>query len=180
MSKKDLSHESFLRLLLQYEDDLRAYARALMPTWEAVDDVLQESSIVMWRKLDQLQDKSEFLPWAKVIVRFEVLRSRQKVARDRLCFSEKTIELLAADDFATDAEVIAQERHALSRCLEKFDPAQRELILLPYRSHGAVSDLANKTNRTANSLYKKAGRLRAKLAQCIDAKMADLILGGLQ
>ena len=83
MTDESPSEEKFLRVFLQNEDDLRSYCRALLPTWEAVDEAMQEASVVMWRKLGQLRKESEFLPWAKVIVRFESLKARRTFARDR-------------------------------------------------------------------------------------------------
>lgn len=181
MSKSGLNQESFLRLFLQYEDDLKSYARSLLPTRDAVSEVMQEASVVMWRKLDQLDGESGFLPWGKVIVRFEVMKARQTFARDRLCFSDKVFELLAEDDFSEDGEAMAEEREALSQCLGKFESAQRELVLLPYCGRGAVTDLAAKSDRTVNSLYKKIGRLREKLTLCIEKELARPALeGGLQ
>lgn len=143
-------------MFLRYEDDLKSYARSLLPARDAVSEVMQEASVVMWRKLDQLDGESGFLPWAKVTARFEVLKARQTFARDRLCFGEKVFELLAEDDFSDDGEAMATEREALSHCLGKLDPAQREPILLPHCGRGAVTDLAAKSNRTVNSLYKKS------------------------
>ncbi|NNC87597.1 MAG: hypothetical protein HKN82_03950 [Akkermansiaceae bacterium] len=81
----------FMRLFVAHEPELRAFLRTLLPTWEAVDDVLQEASVVMWKKLDQLEDEGGFLPWAKVIVRFKALQARRTVARDRLVLSEETV-----------------------------------------------------------------------------------------
>jgi RNA polymerase sigma-70 factor (ECF subfamily) len=171
MPDKITSEERFLRLFVQNEDALRAYARALLPDWASVDEVLQESSVVMWRKLDQLRDESEFLPWGKMIVRFEALRSMRSAARDRLCFSADVIELLAGDDASSSIHDHEREQAALKHCLEKLEIGQRELVLLPYRGHGAVVDLAAETRRTVNSLYKKIGRLRERLTQCVNRQM---------
>lgn len=172
------NEETFLRVFLRSEDDLRSYARALLPTWEAVDEVMQEASLVMWRKLDQLRNEEEFLPWAKVIVRFEALKARRTFARDRHQFGDDVFELLAADDFTDDAAEMRQERQAMKRCLAKFDSAQRELVLLPYRGHGAVIQLARQSGKTENSLYKKIGRLREKLTQCIEEDLSHSALKG--
>lgn len=157
---------------------MRSYARALLPTWEVVDEVMQEASVVMWRKLDQLKNEEEFLPWAKVIVRYEALRARRTFARDRHQFGDDVFELLAADDFSTEEEFLANERSAMKGCLAKLDPAQREMILLPYRGHGAVLELAKESGRSVNSLYKKIGRLREKLARCIDAQLSHTGMKG--
>ncbi|MEM9017454.1 MAG: RNA polymerase factor sigma-70, partial [Verrucomicrobiota bacterium] len=136
------------------------------------------ASVVMWRKLDQLEDDSGFLPWAKVIVRYEALKARQKVARDRLCFGEDVFDLLADDASGEEGEVLAQERDALGICLGKLDASQRELVLLPYHGHGAISEIAGTTGQTVNSLYKKIGRLRSKLTQCVQNRMSDPSLKG--
>ena len=170
--------ESFLRMFVRHEEDLRSYARALLPHWDAVGEVMQEASVVMWRKLNQLRDESEFLPWAKVIVRFEVLKARRKAARDRLCFSDDVFELLAADKTDTSEDSLEQERAALNACLAKLDDPQRDLVLLPYHGHGGVTELAESSGQTVNSLYKKIGRLRSKLTQCVESQLNDPTLGG--
>lgn len=168
------SQESFLRLFVRHEDDLRSYARALLPNMEAVAEVMQEASVVMWRKLDQLRNESEFLPWAKVIVRFEALKARQTAARDRLCFADDVFELLADEAAGEESEdTMTRERDALSSCLAKLDEAQKKLVLLPYHGHGAVNDLAQQSGRTVNSLYKKIGRLRQKLTQCVERQLVE-------
>ncbi len=172
MSSNRPSEEKFLRVFLQSEDDLRSYCRALLPTWEAVDEVMQEASVVMWRKLEQLRDESEFLPWAKVIVRFESLKARRTFARDRHQFGDDVFELLAADEGCPDGDELVREREALKGCLGKLNGTQRELVLTPYRGHGAVTDLAEDSGRSVNSLYKKIGRLRQKLTQCVESQLA--------
>ena len=56
------------------------------------DDVLQEASIVMWEKLDQLDDEDGFFPWGKTIIRFKCMNLMQKKKNERLVFSEKIFE----------------------------------------------------------------------------------------
>ena len=72
--KSTLNEADFMRLLLRHENALRAFARSLLPDWDAVDDVLQDASVIMWQKLSQLDDEEGFLPWGRVIVRFHCYR----------------------------------------------------------------------------------------------------------
>jgi RNA polymerase sigma-70 factor (ECF subfamily) len=83
MSYEPIDQSDFMRLFVRHERDLRVFARSLLPNWPAVDDVLQEASVVMWKKLHQLQQEEDFFTWARVIVRYEALRARRKAARDR-------------------------------------------------------------------------------------------------
>ena len=161
----------FMRLFVAHERELRAFARTLLPTWEVVDDVLQESSVVMWRKLDQLTDESGFLPWAKVIIRFEALRARRRVARDRLVLSEETVSLLAKEALEVPDDLLQRERDALALCLQKLSNEHRKLVLMPYVESGGLLQVAERTKRSANSVYKLLGRLREKLKLCVEREL---------
>lgn len=168
----EAADERFLRLFVTHEAALRVYARAIVPTWDAVDEVIQEASLVIWRKLDQLETPEGFLPWAKVIVRFEALRARRNFARDRLVFSEELMTMLAEVSEEGDADELILEKAALGRCLTKLSPAHRELLLAPYEGAGKIKELAEQSPRTVNSFYKLLGRLRAKLQQCVEREVA--------
>jgi RNA polymerase sigma-70 factor (ECF subfamily) len=174
MGDTSIQHQrDFLRLFVKHERALRGYARVLLPTWEAVDEVMQEASVVMWSKLEQLESEDGFLLWAKVIVRFESLRLRRKFARDRHVFSDEMLELLASEAMEVGDDVWERERIAAAQCLDEFASHHRELVLAPYYGEGRVVRLAEQTGRTVNSLYKLLGRLREKLMDCIQRRLAS-------
>lgn len=166
-----IAEGDFLRLFVKHEEALRSYARVLLPTWESVDEVMQESSVIMWKKLAQLDVAENFLPWAKVIVRFEAMRLRRDHARDRHVFGDAVIELLAREAVEVPEDRWQQERELLQQCLQELVPHHRELVLAPYGGEGRVTRLSEETGRTINSLYKLLGRLREKLALCVESKM---------
>ena len=164
---RQLNQSDFMRLLMLHEPALRAFARSLLPDWQLVDEVIQEASITLWEKFDQLRDEPGFLPWAKVIVRFKCLSAVAKLGRDRHVFSEGVLELLADEAEAIDAEAQASKMRALRSCLERFSEPHQELLLAPYAGEGRVKRLAEESGRSANALYKLLGRLRGKLSDCI-------------
>ncbi len=171
-----LPESDFLRLFVRHEQALRAFARLMLPTWESVDEVMQESSVVMWKKLHQLDMAENFLPWAKMIVRFEALRLRRDHARDRHVFGDEVIELLANEAADVHEDIWEQERVALRGCLGQMAVHHRELVLAPYAGEGRVTRLAEETGRSVNSLYKLLGRLREKLAHCVQGKLSNPIM----
>lgn len=171
--QRQLAEGEFLRLFVKHEEALRSFARVLLPTWEAVDDVMQEASVVMWKKLGQLESADGFLPWAKVIVRFEALRRRREHARDRHVFGEEVLELLANEAAAIPEAHWERERAALRDCLAQLAAHHRELVLAPYAGDGRVLALAEQSGRSANSLYKLLGRLREKLMLCVETRLAQ-------
>ena len=78
-------HEAFLRLFTRFEGNLRAFVASLLPTWEGVDEVMQESSIVLWKKFAEFDQTADdgFLDWSFMIARYEVLNFRKQQARER-------------------------------------------------------------------------------------------------
>ncbi|MGJ8656591.1 MAG: sigma-70 family RNA polymerase sigma factor [Akkermansiaceae bacterium] len=170
-NRLNLSEAEFVRLLLQHENALRAFARSLLPDWNTVDDVFQDTSVIMWQKLGQLKSKEGFLPWGKVIIRFHCYRYHEQKKKTGTVFSSELISLLA-DEAEKFNEPENHLRHlALTGCLEAMKNTERELVLAPYLEHGRIKELATLTNTSANSLYKKIGRLRERLRNCVEAKM---------
>jgi RNA polymerase sigma factor (sigma-70 family) len=82
------SEENFVQLFASNERHLRAFVRSMGLDWTVVDDVVQTISLVMWRKWDTFDPATDFMRWARVIARFEVLKFRSTMARDRHVFTD--------------------------------------------------------------------------------------------
>ena len=172
-NRPSLTEGDYMRLLLRHENALRAYARSLLPSWDAVDDVIQDASLIMWQKLEQLENEQGFLPWGKVIVRFHCLRHHEKQKANRTVFSHELILMLAEDAESISESEHGERRQALEQCLAQLSAPQRELVLAPYLQHGRITQLAERSHTSVNSLYKKLGRLREQLRNCVRQRLAQ-------
>ena len=164
----------FDTLFRKHETTLRLYARTMVPDWSGVDEVLQTAALVMWKKFDKLENEEGFLPWARVVVRFEAKALCRRLARDRHVFAPELLDILATEQEQLEDEElpsIEEAQSALESCLQKLNEPSRALVLAPYQGHGTVSKLADETGRTRNSLYKQIRRIRAKLEQCVSEEM---------
>ncbi len=171
--KSTLTEADFMRLLLQHENALRAFARSLLPDWDAVDDVIQDASVIMWQKLGQLEDEDGFLPWGKVIVRFHCYRYLEQKKRKGAVFSNELVAILADEAEQINEAEHSNRRQALESCLGKLSSPERELVLAPYLHHGRIKELAERGGTSANALYKKLGRLRDALRNCVRERLAQ-------
>ncbi len=170
--KTALNEADFMRLLLQHENALRAFARSLLPGWDAVDDVIQDASVIMWQKLGQLDDEEGFLPWGKVIVRFHCYRYLEQKKRKGAVFSNELVAILADEAEQINEVEHSQCRQALESCLGKLSHSERELVFAPCLHHGRITELAELGGTSANALYKKLGRLRDRLRNCVKERLA--------
>jgi len=59
----------FVKLLLEQQAALRAYIVSLMPGSDDVEDVLQNTNVVVWEKMEQFTQGTEFRAWLFAIAR---------------------------------------------------------------------------------------------------------------
>jgi RNA polymerase sigma-70 factor (ECF subfamily) len=149
--------------------------RSLLPNWQDVDDVMQEVGLVCWQKFssfDQTGSPDDFVRWACVIARFEVLRHRRKCARDRLVLSNDVIELLA-DDAEMRLTRSESERKAVEHCLERLQRPERRLLLSVHTPGDSIAGIAADLGVNARRLYSKVNGLRDLVSECVRQRLAQ-------
>lgn len=163
--------EMFVRLLARHQAGLRRYVLILLADPTSVDDVLQETSVAIWRKFEEYQADQPFLPWACKFAYFEVLKHRRKQTTQRRMFSDTVIEALAEESVPRE-DRLASERAALAGCLDQLPASDRELVGLRYATAATVATLARETGQSAKALYRDLERIRRLLADCVRRKVA--------
>ena len=164
--------EEFIRLLTAHQSRLYAFIFSLLADPNLVNDVFQETNVVLWRKAGEYDRDRDFLPWAFAIARNQVRAARQKIGRDRLCFDDQSMARI-------EEQVVRQiEQHderlaALATCLEKLAPRQRELLDRRYKAIESIDEIAAATRRTANAVTVAIHRIRQALGKCIQSALAE-------
>lgn len=169
----DRRYELFVRLLLEHQTSVRSFLRGLLPSWEDVDEVAQEASLVAWRKFSDFEDGTSFGGWLLTIARFEALKHRRRHARSRLVFSDELWELLA-DEAEDEAQSVRWtfRRQCLERCLAKLDSAKRELLLKAHTQGAVIKNMAMQSGKSEQAFYKTIQRLRVVLLNCVSKAVA--------
>jgi RNA polymerase sigma factor (sigma-70 family) len=76
-----LASADFIRLLSQMQPALYAYALTLCANRADAEDIVQEASAVMWKKLADFQPGTSFRSWAFSITYYEALAHRKRLSR---------------------------------------------------------------------------------------------------
>jgi RNA polymerase sigma-70 factor, ECF subfamily len=163
-------YETFVRLLVAHEGRLRGFLRTLLRDWDDVDEVMQETSLVIWRKFTQFDPDTNFMAWAAAIGRFEALKHLRKQSRDRLVFNDEILDLLAQESLE-ETDTLEHHRIALTSCLEKLDSRQKELLQLAYQPGVKFHEVAAQAGKSAQAFYKTIQRTRAQLLECAEKHM---------
>jgi len=170
------NNEAFLRLFLKYESGLKAYIRSCVIRPEEVDEIMQEVSLVAWRKFETLEQQEKFGAWACLIARFEVLKFRRKKARDRLVLDEDIIAKIGID---AEEQVPRRQLQlsALEKCLQKLRPPEKHLVRQAYAPKVSKKELAEELGQTEAAFYQRLARIRMKLRDCMNHKMIAMNTG---
>ena len=160
----------FLRLFVAHERQLRFFLFQLLPDRDDVDEVMQNTSIVLWTKFAELDDEAGFLKWAYVVARYEVLMYRRRKSRDRLILDPELLTTLA-QEISEEPEMVQDYRRALGVCLEKLVEKDRRLVIQTYGHGLKVAQLAEELCRSVQSIYRKLAGLREQLALCVKMRL---------
>jgi RNA polymerase sigma-70 factor (ECF subfamily) len=170
------NNEAFLKLFLKHESGLRSYIRSCVIRPEEVDEIMQEVSLVAWRKFESLEQPEKFGAWTCLIARFEVLKFRRKKARDRLVLDEDIIAKIGID---AEEQVSLRELQlsVLDKCLKKLRPPEKQLVRQAYTPKVSKKELAEEFGQTAAAFYQKLARIRIKLRDCMNHKVFTINTG---
>jgi len=164
--------EQFMRLLLAHERRIYGFILALVRDWSDADDLMQETSAVMWRKFDEFEPGTHFVAWALSVARYQVLNHQKKQRVKRSHLSEQNVQAIA-ERMASDEKPVGPQQEALDLCMRKLPERDRELIRLRYEHGATTQDVADRAGRSIHAVYKALNRIHAKLLECIRQAMAS-------
>ena len=169
---KEDDYKVYVGLLQSNEAALRCFIRSLMPSWNDVDDLMQEVSLVLWEKFEEFDRQSSFLRWAYVIARFKVMNFCSKKGREKLHFDNDLLELMAAE-CEEEEDIRKAEEKAMWACMENIPAARKQLLLNSSRKGVTVKSIAEKLGKTPKSLYRTLDRLKESLLKCIQSRLRE-------
>jgi RNA polymerase sigma-70 factor (ECF subfamily) len=163
--------ELFVRLLSRHQDDLFRYIFALLPHEEDARDVLQETSVALYRKFAEYDPAKPFLAWAYRFAYLEVLKQRERNQRGSRLLDPALVERLARE--RESLEPVLQERlRALELCLEELSAADRELVRQRYQEKSDTEALMQQFETSRRTLFRKLDHVRRVLFDCISRRTA--------
>jgi RNA polymerase sigma-70 factor (ECF subfamily) len=170
MAKSDKS-EQFVRQLTENQNRLYGYVFSLLGDHTRAADVVQETNMVLWRKLDEFRPGKPLLPWAFAIARFQVLAHLRDHKRDRLLLDADLVETLS-DEAQRQAGQLDSLREALRPCIQLLTPGNRDLIEQRYFRAKSVANVAEAIDQTVGSVKVALLRVRRQLAACVQKRLA--------
>lgn len=162
------SQERIIRLLAQTQERLQRYVLVLLPDWDAAQEIVQNTHVVIWRKSAEFHSAADegFYRWAKQIAYYEVKKYLAKQAAQPTLLDPETAALISEEFDALD-DSLDERRQQLAACIEKLPPRDREVLKLRYWKEYGVAAVADRMGKTVDAIYKSLQRIRRSLLRCI-------------
>lgn len=161
----------FTQLLGTCQRQVFLYALGLLHNAADAEEVLQETNIVLWQKFHQYQDGTDFVRWACRIAYYQVLKIRAKKAPVERLFSDDFLDMVAAQWDRT-LDQLDNRREALTGCLDRLRPNDRELIMCRYQPGATTRGVAETLGRNVQATRRRLRHLRDRLLGCIERSLA--------
>ena len=165
-------NELFVELLTLHQRTLYGFIYTLVPNPADAEDLLQQTSLVLWQKFDEFDLDSSFSAWACQIAHFTVLHYLRKKRRSRVVFDDELIARLAETRHDRE-EVHLSDRAVLAECVEELSEGDRKLIKLCYAAKRNIKAAAAALDRPVASVYMSLVRVRRLLMDCIRRTNAE-------
>lgn len=143
--------EALGRLYASYRPRLRRYLwQQLAGDTTAVEDVLQETFLAVWRTAGSFRDEAQVATWVFRIARYQMLRARRAAGHSApgllLRFGRDDDEADERDDVAegmsASPEEAVVERLALAGALRRLSPKHREALELVFQQGFSLDETA--------------------------------------
>lgn len=149
---------------------LLGYITSLVGNRHDAEDVLQRTSITLWRKFDQFEPGTNFFAWASTVAYYESRNFQRLAIHTRIRFDDDLLALIA-DERTQDLRHQEPRRMALSQCLATLNDSNRALLEAAYIDDADIGELARQAGRAPQTFYNRLNTLRRNLARCIDERV---------
>jgi RNA polymerase sigma-70 factor (ECF subfamily) len=163
--------ETYLRLLAEHERALAAYVYSLVNSPADAADILQECKLSMWRMFDRFEPGTDFRAWGRKIAIHQILNFRRAAKRrPDSPLDQAFIEAVGAE-IERRSDLLDRKADVLRLCLRKLPEEHRAVVVWRYYDECEVDEIAAKSDRTTEAVYRLLSRIRKVLNDCISRNL---------
>lgn len=161
----------FVKLLSSNQKWIYAYILSMIPNYNDADDLMQETSSIMWKKFNDFQPGTDFVKWGIKIAHYQILNFCRKKSKSPLHFNSDTIEILQ-DTCENVVMEFNTRQEALRNCFNKLSSDDQGLLQVHYYQSTPVKVIAHQFGQTVQNIYQKLTRIECALLNCIRHMLA--------
>ena len=158
--------EAYRQLIEEYGNKLLRTCYLILNDREEAEDVVQETFIKVFNKIDTFKEKSGLYTWIYAIA-LNLSRDRMRTKQDML---ELKDEWIGIDDVESHVEINI-DRELLRKEIFEMNSLYREVLVLFYYEELSIKEISNLLNE-------KEGTIKSKLSRGRNMLKESLLKGG--
>lgn len=159
----------FVELLTQNYCRINSFIFCMVPNEVDSEDIMQETTALMWEKFDQYKPETNYVAWALTIAKFKILSYHRDKERNRIRFDDQVISMIETASKTRFAEDNTVEKVAvLKKCIQKLPSRDRHIIQSKYSNGLSNQTLADREGVSVPTLYRYLSRIYVNLLHCIN------------
>jgi len=166
----DASPTTAQQLFVRHVNTIRGFIIGLALDPDATDDILQEVFLTITAKAGEFQAGTNFLGWARTIVRLKTLEHWRAQRRTPQPFSPDVFEALATSA-PTDEVELAERQSAVRHCIEKLGEKARRIIELRYSQSMTSRQIAESISWKVDTVDVALSKARRFLRDCARGRL---------
>lgn len=168
----ETDNSRFLRLFTSSNDRIYAYIVASVHSRVDADEIMQETAVVMWRRLDVFEG-GNFAAWGIGIARNLILRFYRENKKNRAMFDNTVLD--AIEDIAAKKTSEMNDRvDYLRSCVRKLKPSDRKLLKLKYDRNTKIKEISDLVGASVATMYRSFARIHILLQECIRKQLTEV------
>lgn len=162
----------YLQLVTRYQAAIAGYIRSVAPGID-IDDVLQETNIVLWNRYKSFEIGTNFKAFAFRIAHLKTLETlRAKKKHAWLVFDSDLINSISIHQINDEFNHSGRQQ-ALRECLSKLTDKDVQLVSERYFKRRTVREISKSHSRSEGAMQQVFFRIRNTLRNCIQSKVAQ-------
>jgi len=164
--------EAFGRIVSRYQNLICSLAYSAMGNLGQSEDVAQETFITAWRHLQRLKEPSRLRSWLCGILKNRVYKALRREGREMTGVAEpleSADEVVAREALPSEQAISREEEAIMWRALERIPANYRDPLVLYYREHGSVEQVAEALELSEDVVKQRLSRGRKLLQEEVTA-----------
>jgi RNA polymerase sigma factor (sigma-70 family) len=162
----DGNRDAFRRIVERYQTLICSLAYSATGNISRSEDMAQETFIVAWQQLRSLREPAKLRSWLCGIARHRIQKTYERDGREpahNAAPLENVQDSPAVEALPSEQAISREEEAILWRSLEKIPELYREPLILYYREHQSIEDVAGALDLTEDAVKQRLSRGRKLL-----------------
>lgn len=143
---------------------LRSFIAGYVPREEWVDDIAQQTYVSAYRDLRKFEVGTDFAAWIRRIAYNHLRAELERASRRRRLEGELLVRL--------ERDPENPNLDSLKECVEILPPTSQEIVRSYYADAMGLAEIGKRLGRSADSLKVALFKIRARLRECVESKLA--------